>query len=71
MENDFEIGRVVAVDTAEVTIELSRELKALTQSTFEGVREIGKINSYVIMPVGARRLVAIITKVVLDRKSVV
>lgn len=69
MENDFEIGRVVAVDTAEVTIELSRELKALTQSTFEGVREIGKINSYVIMPVGARRLVAIITKVVLIEEA--
>jgi len=69
MDNDFEIGRVVAVDTAEVTIELSRELKALTQSTFEGVREIGKINSYVIMPVGARRLVAIITKVVLIEEA--
>lgn len=69
MQSDFEIGRIVAVDTAEVTIELNRELKALTQSTYEGAREIGKINSYVILPVGARRLVAIITKVVLVEEA--
>jgi hypothetical protein len=69
MQNDFEIGRVVAVDTAEVTIELSRDLKALTQNTYEGAREIGKINSYVILPVGARRLIAIITRVVLVEEA--
>jgi len=69
MESDFEIGRVVAVDTAEVTIELSRELKALTQSTYEGAREVGKINSYVMLPVGARRLVAIVTRVVLVEEA--
>ena len=69
MQSDFEIGRIVAVDTAEVTIELNRELKALTLSTYEGAREIGKINSYVIIPVGARRLVAIVTKVVLVEEA--
>ena len=69
MQSDFDIGRVVAVDTAEVTIELSRDLKALTQSTYEGAREIGKINSYVVLPVGARRLVAIITRVILVEEA--
>lgn len=65
MSSDFEIGRVVAVDTAQVTVELSPELKALTRATYEGAQEVGRINSYVIIPVGARRLVAMVTRVVL------
>lgn len=69
MANDFEIGRVVAVDTAQVTIELNPDLRALTRSTYEGAYEIGRINSYVILPVGARRLVAMITKVVLAEEA--
>ena len=31
MSDDFEIGRVIAVDTAQVTIELNKDLKALTR----------------------------------------
>ena len=50
--SDYEIGRVVAVDTAQITIELSRDLKALTRVTYEGSVEVGRINSYVIIPVG-------------------
>jgi hypothetical protein len=60
MANDHEIGRVVAVDTAQVTIELNRDLKALTRSTYEGTIEVGSINSYVIIPVGSRRIVAMV-----------
>jgi DNA helicase HerA-like ATPase len=69
MTNDFEIGRVVAVDTAQVTIELNKDLKALTRTTYEGVQEVGRINSYVIMPVGARRLVAMVTRVSLTEEA--
>lgn len=69
MANDFEIGRVVAVDTAQVTIELNHDLKALTRTTYEGAQEIGRINSYVILPVGARRLVAMVTRVVLTEEA--
>jgi len=69
MLSDFEIGRVVAVDTAQVTIELNPDLKALTRSTYEGAQEIGRINSYVILPVGARRLVAMVTRVVLTEEA--
>lgn len=36
MTPENEIGRVVAVDTANVTVELNRDLKALTRSTYEG-----------------------------------
>ncbi len=69
MASDFEIGRVVAVDTAQVTIELNPDLKALLRTTYEGAQEVGRINSYVVMPVGARRLVGMITKVVLTEAA--
>lgn len=69
MASDHEIGRIVAVDTSQVTIELHRELKALTRSTYEGTLEVGRINSYVIIPVGARRIVAMVTRVVLTEES--
>jgi len=69
MASDHEIGRVVAVDTAQVTIELNRDLKALTRSTYEGTLEVGRINSYIIIPVGARRIVAMVTRVLLTEES--
>ena len=65
MASEHEIGRVVAVDTAQVTVELNRDLKALTRSTYEGTIEVGRINSYIIIPVGARRIVAMVTRVVM------
>jgi uncharacterized protein len=65
MSSDFEIGRVVAVDTAQVTIELTADLKALTRTTYEGAHEVGRINSYVVVPVGTRRLIAMVTRVML------
>ena len=69
MRNDFEIGRVVAVDTAQVTMQLNEDLKAMTRTTYERAYEIGRINSYVIIPVGAHRLVAMITRVVLTEEA--
>ena len=69
MASDFEIGRVVAVDTAQVTVELSRELRALTRCTYEGVQDVGCINSYIIIPVGAHRLVAMLTRVVIVEEA--
>jgi len=69
MTTDFEIGRVVAVDTAQVTIELNPDLKGMSRSTYEGPQEVGRINAYVIIPVGARRLVAMVTRVVLVEEA--
>ena len=66
---DFEIGRIVAVDTAEVSIKLNRDLKGMTRNTYEGAHEVGRINSYVTIPVGARRLVAMVTRVVLVEEA--
>ncbi len=69
MGADSEIGRVVAVDTAQVSIELNRDLKGMSRSTYEGPQEVGRINSYVVIPVGARRLVAMVTRVVLVEEA--
>ncbi|HPW56711.1 MAG TPA: DUF87 domain-containing protein [Thermoanaerobaculaceae bacterium] len=69
MANDSEIGRVVAVDTAQVSIELNRDLKGMSRSTYEGPQEVGRINSYVVIPVVARRLVAMVTRVVLVEEA--
>lgn len=69
MAADSEIGRVVAVDTAQVSIELNPDLKGMSRNTFEGPQEVGRINSYVIVPVGARRLVAMVTRVVLVEEA--
>ena len=69
MATDSEIGRVVAVDTAQVSIELNRDLKGMSRNTYEGTQEVGRINSYVIIPVAARRLVAMVTRVVLVEEA--
>lgn len=69
LNSDTEIGRVVSVDTSQVTVELLPELKALARSTFEGPQEVGRINSYVVIPVGARRLVAMVTRVLMTEES--
>lgn len=69
MTTEHEIGRVVAVDTAQVTVELNRDLKALTRSTYEGTIEVGRINSYIIIPVGARRIVAMVTRIVMMEEN--
>ncbi|MGV8041423.1 MAG: ATP-binding protein [Thermoanaerobaculaceae bacterium] len=69
MASDFEIGRVVAVDTAQVTVELNADIKALARATYEGTHEVGRINSYIILPVGARRLVAMVTRIVLAEEA--
>jgi uncharacterized protein len=66
---EHEIGRVVAVDTAQVTVELNRDLKALTRSTYEGTIEVGRINSYVIIPVGSHRIVGMVTRVVMSEDN--
>lgn len=69
MLSDSEIGRVVAIDTSQVTVELNRDLKALTRSTYEGTLEIGRINSYIIIPASSLRIVAMVTRVVLTEES--
>ena len=69
MATDFEIGRVVQVDTAQVSVELNGDLLAMSRSTYEGPHEVGRINSYIIIPVAASRLVGVVTRVVVDEDT--
>jgi len=69
ISKDFEIGRIIAIDTAEVSIELNSDIKGMSRSTYEGPQEVGRINSYIIIPVGARRLVGMVTRVVLVEEA--
>lgn len=69
MSTECEIGRVVGVDTAQVSIELSRDLKGMSRTTYEGPHEVGRINSYVVIPAGARRLVGMVNRVVLVEEA--
>jgi len=67
--SDYEIGRVMAVNTAQVTIELNPDLKALTRGTYEATVEVGRINSYVIIPVGPRKIVAMVTNISMTEEA--
>jgi Helicase HerA, central domain len=69
MASDFEIGRVIAVDTATLTIQLHEDLKALIRSTYEQTVEVGHINSYLVLPVGANKIVAMVTRVFLTEDA--
>lgn len=57
------IGKVISVDSFRVVIQLDSDIKSLYKSGFNDIYEIARINSYVIIPVGADRIVAIITRV--------
>lgn len=58
-----EIGKVISVDSFRIVIQLDDDLKSLYKSGYSDIYEIARINSYVILPVGADRIVAIITRV--------
>ncbi len=60
---DRTIGRIVSVDSFRIMIELERETKSLYKSGYQDIYEIARINSYVILPVGADRVVALVTRV--------
>lgn len=58
-----EIGRVVGVDSFRVIIELDDSIKGTQKSGYHDIYEIAKINSYVILPIGNEKVVALITRV--------
>lgn len=64
-DKELEIGKVVAVDTSHVTVELSDQLKTMTKITQESGVEVGKINSLLVIPVGSRKLVTTVTRVMI------
>lgn len=58
-----EIGRVVSVDSFKVIIELDDNIKGTPKSGYYDIYEVAKVNSYVILPIGSDKIVALITRV--------
>ena len=58
-----QIGRVVSVDNSSVFIHLDDSLPSTHKSGFKDIYEVARINSYLIIPVGSDRIVALITRV--------
>ena len=58
-----EIGRVISVDSFKIMIELDENIKGTHKSGYYDIYEIAKVNSYVIVPIGSDKIVALITRV--------
>ncbi len=61
--NNRQIGKVISVDSFRVYIRLEDELKSLYKSGYEDIYEVARINSYIIIPIGADKIVAMVTSV--------
>lgn len=57
------IGRVLSVDNFRVYIRIDDDLRGSYKSGINDIYEIARINSYLIIPVGAERVVALITRI--------
>ena len=63
MVNERGIGRIVTVDSLTVFVRLDDDLKSLYKSGYEEIYPVARINSYIIIPVGADRIVALVNRV--------
>lgn len=63
MANERNIGRIVTVDSLSVYVRLDDDLKSLYKSGYEEIYPVARINSYIIIPVGAERIVALVNRV--------
>lgn len=61
--SDRSIGKVISVDSFRAYIRLDEDLKSLYKSGFEDIFEVARINSYVIIPIGSDKIVAMVTSV--------
>src|SRR5690554_1655952 len=70
MDSERLIGKVIAVESERVLIELERESKSLTKTFVSGTYPIARINSYVIMPVGSVSIVGVVTRVSMANEQI-
>lgn len=61
--SERKIGKVISVDSFRVFIKLDEDLKSLYKSGYEDIFEVARINSYIIIPIGSERIVAMVTRV--------
>ncbi len=62
------IGRVLSVDNFRVFIKIEEDIKGAFKSGVNDIYEVARINSYLIIPVGADRIVALITRVTMKEE---
>ena len=62
MANERNIGHIVTVDSLSVFVRLDDDLKSLYKSGYEEIYPVARINSYIIIPVGADRIVALVDR---------
>lgn len=61
MQSDRTIGHTVKIKTYQALVELSADTSSYVKSSYGGLYAIAVINSFVIIPVGSERVVAIVT----------
>jgi len=61
--SERKIGKVISVDSFRVFIKLDEDLKSLYKSGYEDIYEVARINSYLIIPIGSDKIVAMVTRV--------
>lgn len=61
MSSDRTIGRTVKVKTYQALVELAPDTSSYVKSSLGGLYAIAVINSFVIIPVGSERVVAVVT----------
>ena len=62
------IGRVLSVDNFRVFIKIEEHIMGSFKSGVNDIYEVARINSYLITPVGADRIVALITRVTMKEE---
>jgi uncharacterized protein len=68
MNNNKVIGKVLSVDNSRVYIKIDEEHIGPYTSGIHDIYEIARINSYLIIPVGADRVVALITRITMKEE---
>lgn len=63
------IGRVIGVSSSSLRIELDTAATGLSKIGGDGITTVGAVNSYVVVPAGPHRIVAIVTAVRIFRES--
>lgn len=69
MKDEREIGRIMFVDSFRVIAEIDKDIKSLTKSFYTGTHPIAQINSYIIIPVGHQKIIALVTKVTMTEET--
>ena len=67
MPSERTIGHTVKVKTYQALVELSSDTSSYVKSSYGGLYAIAVINSFVIIPVGSERVVAIVTALIWRR----